>query len=77
MIAKHDTSIKDLKQNLLDMEEMLKTAQKKNSDLEKRAEALQKQAEQAKVRITLMQVTEINFLFQLIVLSSFNPTPLW
>ncbi|XP_019362820.1 PREDICTED: CAP-Gly domain-containing linker protein 1 isoform X12 [Gavialis gangeticus] len=49
MIAKHDTTIKDLKQNLLDVEEMLKTAQKKNGDLEKRAEELQKQAEQAKV----------------------------
>ncbi|XP_040465573.1 CAP-Gly domain-containing linker protein 1 isoform X7 [Falco naumanni] len=48
MIAKHDTDIKGFKQNLLDAEEALKIAQKKNNDLEIQAEELKKQAEQAK-----------------------------
>ncbi|XP_037231402.1 CAP-Gly domain-containing linker protein 1 isoform X8 [Falco rusticolus] len=49
MIAKHDTDIKGFKQNLLDAEEALKIAQKKNNDLEIQAEELKKQAEQAKL----------------------------
>lgn len=49
MIAKHDADIKGFKQNLLDAEEALKIAQKKNDALETQAEELKKQAEQAKV----------------------------
>ncbi|XP_064322176.1 CAP-Gly domain-containing linker protein 1 isoform X8 [Phalacrocorax carbo] len=48
MITKHDTDIKGFKQNLLDAEEALKIAQKKNNELETQAEELKKQAEQAK-----------------------------
>lgn len=51
MITKHDADIKGFKQNLLDAEEALKTAQKKNDELETQAEELKKQAEQAKVCI--------------------------
>ncbi|XP_040504357.1 CAP-Gly domain-containing linker protein 1 isoform X28 [Gallus gallus] len=48
MITKHDADIKGFKQNLLDAEEALKAAQKKNDELETQAEELKKQAEQAK-----------------------------
>ncbi|XP_052653860.1 CAP-Gly domain-containing linker protein 1 isoform X2 [Harpia harpyja] len=48
MITKHDADIKGFKQNLLDAEEALKIAQKKNDELEKQAEELKNQAEQAK-----------------------------
>ncbi|XP_053938067.1 CAP-Gly domain-containing linker protein 1 isoform X4 [Cuculus canorus] len=48
MTAKHDADIKGFKQNLLDAEEALKIAQKKNDELETQAEELKKQAEQAK-----------------------------
>uniref|UniRef100_A0A8B9ZEL0 CAP-Gly domain containing linker protein 1 n=1 Tax=Anas platyrhynchos TaxID=8839 RepID=A0A8B9ZEL0_ANAPL len=48
MITKHDADIKGFKQHLLDAEEALKTAQKKNDELETQAEELKKQAEQAK-----------------------------
>uniref|UniRef100_A0A8B9NDR3 CAP-Gly domain containing linker protein 1 n=1 Tax=Accipiter nisus TaxID=211598 RepID=A0A8B9NDR3_9AVES len=49
MITKHDADIKGFKQNLLDAEEALKIAQKKNDELEKQAEELKNQAEQAKL----------------------------
>ncbi|XP_042661142.1 CAP-Gly domain-containing linker protein 1 isoform X8 [Tyto alba] len=48
MITKHDAAIKGFKQNLLDAEEALKNAQRKNDELETQAEELKKQAEQAK-----------------------------
>ncbi|XP_032054768.1 CAP-Gly domain-containing linker protein 1 isoform X10 [Aythya fuligula] len=48
MITKHDADIKGFKQHLLDAEEALKTARKKNNELETQAEELKKQAEQAK-----------------------------
>ncbi|XP_030316701.1 CAP-Gly domain-containing linker protein 1 isoform X4 [Calypte anna] len=48
MITKHDADIKGFKQNLLDAEEALKIAQKKNDELETQAEELKKQAEEAK-----------------------------
>uniref|UniRef100_A0A8B9SVI5 CAP-Gly domain containing linker protein 1 n=1 Tax=Anas platyrhynchos TaxID=8839 RepID=A0A8B9SVI5_ANAPL len=51
MITKHDADIKGFKQHLLDAEEALKTAQKKNDELETQAEELKKQAEQAKRRM--------------------------
>ncbi|XP_030814564.1 CAP-Gly domain-containing linker protein 1 isoform X4 [Camarhynchus parvulus] len=49
LVAKHDADIQGFKQNLLDAEEALKSAQRKNSELEEQAEELQKQAEQARV----------------------------
>uniref|UniRef100_A0A663E9B9 CAP-Gly domain containing linker protein 1 n=1 Tax=Aquila chrysaetos chrysaetos TaxID=223781 RepID=A0A663E9B9_AQUCH len=49
MITKHDADIKGFKQNLLDAEEALQIAQKKNDELEKQAEELKNQAEQAKL----------------------------
>lgn len=51
MITKHDADIKGFKQNLLDAEEALKIAQKKNNELETQAEELKKQAEEARVCI--------------------------
>lgn len=51
MITKHDADIKEFKQNLLDAEEALKMAQKKNNELETQAEELRKQAEQAQVGV--------------------------
>lgn len=48
-MAKHDADIQGFKQNLLDAEEALKSAQRKNNELEAQAEELQKQAEQARV----------------------------
>ncbi|XP_032931798.1 CAP-Gly domain-containing linker protein 1 isoform X9 [Catharus ustulatus] len=49
LVAKHAADIQGFKQNLLDAEEALKSAQRKNSELEAQAEELQKQAEQARV----------------------------
>ncbi|KAM6403973.1 CAP-Gly domain-containing linker protein 1 isoform 5-T6 [Rhynochetos jubatus] len=48
MVTQHDAEIRGFKQNLLDAEEALKTAQQKNAELETQAEELKKQAEQAR-----------------------------
>lgn len=56
MVAEHNAAIKGLKQNLLDTEEMLKSAEEKTRDLEKQAEELKKQAELAKVCMSSKQV---------------------
>lgn len=61
MITKHDADIKGFKQNLLDAEEALKIAQKKNDELETQAEELKKQAEQAKVRILCYSASNFKF----------------
>lgn len=62
MITKHDADIKGFKQHLLDAEEALKTAQKKNDELETQAEELKKQAEQAKVCILCYFASNLKFI---------------
>jgi len=61
MITKHDADIKGFKQNLLDAEEALKIAQKKNNELETQAEELKKQAEQAKVCMLYYSASNLKF----------------
>ncbi|XP_069071052.1 CAP-Gly domain-containing linker protein 1 isoform X13 [Pleurodeles waltl] len=60
--AKYESSIRDLKHSMRDTEEILKTAQGKNTDLVKQLEDLKKQAEQAQAVKTAedaMQLAEL------------------
>lgn len=63
LMAKHDAEIQEFKQNLLDAEEALKSAQSKNSKLEAQAEELQKQAEQARVSGFCHSASDLKFKF--------------
>lgn len=67
-MAKHDADIQGFKQNLLDAEEALKSAQRKNNELEAQAEELQKQAEQARVSGFCHSASDLKFKFAVSVI---------
>lgn len=67
LVAKHDADIQGFKQNLLDAEEALRSAQRKNSELEAQAEELQKQAEQARVSGFCHSANDLKFKFSVSV----------
>lgn len=67
LMAKHDADIQEFKQNLLNAEEALKSAQSKNSQLEAQAEELQKQAEQARVSHFCHSASDFKFKFSVSV----------
>lgn len=67
LVAKHDADIQGFKQNLLDAEEALKSAQRKSSELEAQAEELQKQAEQARVSGFCHSASDLKFEFSVSV----------
>ncbi|XP_063171688.1 CAP-Gly domain-containing linker protein 1 isoform X5 [Candoia aspera] len=57
--AEHDAAIKELKQELQKKDQLLATAQKTNSDLEKQAKELKKEAEHAKTAKTAEDALQI------------------